>query len=427
MSRTIPAVLFTVLLSACGERAQPALAFRPVVADALRELERALPEPPASAVPDMETVSRVRARAESLAADAGPLRPMIALSATDFGDAAAPVLAQMLGEANLAAPVRVAAAELLAALDSPAGAAALVYHATSNPVSWVRAQCVWRLASTTQDQCVLPLLEAVPAERDAQARTYFASTLAHFGCPDFGAPDASTAPTQRLELAVWRRLATLRGKADPSGTRADVIDALGRVPTAFAPRFAEALGDEDGGVRSAAAGALAGMGPRASVAGPALLASLLGDPAIEVEATSALGAIHHTAAAAEIEKRLVDRARPLALRVAAARALGRLDVTRAADALAAAHAGGEPPQLRLAAAGALCALGRADLGFTTLIEGLRGSDATAAAADVDHWLAGLDRSGNEAARRLRARRAEQNTTPAELADLLAAARADLVR
>lgn len=397
MSKTLLVLLFTALWSACGEPAQPALVFRPVVAEALLELERALPEPPTPAPPDADFVARVRGRAESLAADTGLMRPMLALSVSDFGEAAAPVLAQLLGESNVARNVRVAAVEMLAVLDAPDAAAALVYHATSNPVSWIRAHCAWRLASTTQDQCVPPLLASLATERDPETRVYLASTLAHFGCPAFGANDAVPAPSKRFERDVWQRLATLRGSVTTK-ERAVVIDVLGQLPTAFARPLAEALVDEDSGVRSGAALALEAMGPRASVAGPALLASLLRDPTIEVEVLGALGAVNHVPAAQEIERRLADRSREVTLRIIAARSLGRLgtiDARRALETIAISSS--EPVDLRIATAGAVCRMTNSESGLDTLLAELNGEHARQAANELDQWLEVLQRNGDPTA------------------------------
>ncbi|MBL8857487.1 MAG: HEAT repeat domain-containing protein [Planctomycetes bacterium] len=325
--------------------------FQPVTSRAIQALEAEIraAEPPPLPPPDSELITEVRSRAANLASESGPMRPMLTLSARDFGDAAVPILAQVLAEANLDAAVRSAAAEMLAAIDSPASAAILAYHASDNPVSWMRAQCAFRLASTTQDHVVPRLITAHRLERDAEAAMFLARTLAHFGCTSYLEPGATARavepPSARFKLAVWQAIQAV-GSGDVEARAAD----LGRLPAFAAGPLAEALIDVDPAVRVGAARALEHMGARASAAGPALLEALVRDQHVESAAIAALGAVHHSAAVPEIERRLSDRSRPLAVRVAAARALGALDAARALSLLEAAQDEDEPPELRAAAA-----------------------------------------------------------------------------
>ncbi len=370
MSQSLITLLAALALASCSPAPAPRAAFRPVVAEALRELEGAVPSAPATGVSDH---------------------------------------------------VRIAVAEILAVLDSPAAAAVLVYHATSNPVSWVRAQCAWRLASTTQDQSVLPLLEALPAERDPETRAYVASTLAHFGCPTFGPAAAVAPPSKRLALVVWKRIAVLRDEL-PASDRDALVTALGSLPTACAESLAEALQDENVHVRAAAARALEKMGPRAHVSGPALLERLIDDPGIELEAVSALGAVHHVPAAPVIAERLADRTRPLAVRVASARVLEQLETPIAVEPLVEAQGASEPLELRVAAAGALCAYGRADIAVPTLSLALaKGPPHSERALDaLERWLSARERGGNARARSILAEREKWRASPGLLAEAISA-------
>ncbi|MDZ4772560.1 MAG: hypothetical protein SGI72_05440 [Planctomycetota bacterium] len=424
-------ILVTVLFSACTEAGRVDIVFRPVVAAAVAALEKDVPPPPPIPAPAFEFSSRVRARVESLAADPGPMHAMLALSTRDFGDAAVPVLAQVLGEANSGTGMRIAAAEMLAVLDSPDAAAVLVYHATENPVRWLRAQCAWRLASTTQDQCVPPLLEAIALERDGEVRAFSGSTLAHFGCTTFGSNENPPTPSKRFELAVWKRVIALTSGADTADVqrRERAITTFGLLPDSFAKRFAEALHDEHDDVRRVAARTLEHMGLRAEIAGPALLESLLGDPSIEVEAIAGLGAVHYTPAVSVIVERLADGSRPLAVRTAAARAVGALEAPLGIDALIHAHAANEPRVLRIAAADALCSLGRVEIALPTLTQALAsgGTESEAAATALDRWLARLARDGNARARSIVEERTKSRLSPAEFAKLLTEAWKDLVR
>lgn len=410
-------------LVACGEQ-RPRLRFRPVVDEAVRLAQSALPSETPPPAADFELTARVRTLAETLAAEQGLMRPLLALAVKDHGDAAVPVLAQMLADASLAAELRSASAELLATLDSPAAVTVLAFHAGSNPVSWVRAQCAWRLESTTQDQVVPELIVAIADERDVEARRYLARTLAHFGCPGYGVEITDERePSRRLELAVWRTIERLKSTRGPQESER-LVALIGALPTSAAKFCIAALADLDPRIRGGSARALGAMGPRALAAGPALLVSLLDDPAIEAQAIEGLGGVHFSSAGPEIETRLADRGRGSDVRLAAARALGRLEIPRAVEVLT--EASSEPAPLGLVAAGALCRLGRADVGLDVLLEGLTHGDTALARRELEGWLTELDRRGLAAARRVLDQGAALATDGVAYAQLLRAARTELV-
>lgn len=439
----------TWLVASCTPSSDP-LPFADVARATVTRLEAETV--PAPTVPDAddELVRRVRARVATLAFDMSPLRPLGLTQAQEWGDAIVPTLVQIVNAPAGAAEERSTALEMLAVLDTPRSAGALLATIESHPVSWVRARAAFRLARTTQDW-VLPRLTAARArERDGEVTRWIDATAAHFGCAvavserdrrtieDVAAGTALPRErSQRLVLETWRRVAGLAALED-GPARDGEIEALGTLPDFAADVYAQALLDRDVRVRRGAARALARMGPRAAAAGASLMRSLERDPEVEAEAITALGALHVDAARDEVLARFerasgpgaapvgVSDARCVEVRVAAARALGRLGHVRAADALEHALAGDAPEALRRAAALSLLELGRERASLPVLCAvGARVDDAEIDRA-LASWLASRAAGGDALATRLVDEFREPRTAP-ERAAWLADRWTELVR
>lgn len=403
----IAAPILVAIGAACGPAAEKPLDFRPVAAENVQRLEAAIGPDPVIEKADPELVDRARQLVGQVASQKGDVRLSFAEQSKQLGDAIVPVLSGWIGNQDWGWADRTAAIELLAGLDSPRAAVALEYHARNNPETRVRSFCAWHLGDTHQDQCTVGLLDAMHDERDVHVQSSIATALARFGCYAFWPPpdraDAASsremsarwrfneldnksagsdfvvaAPSDRLRLEVWRRIASLSG-ADPAA-RSRAVAVLGDLPAYAADLLGLALRDTSTDVRRGAARALARMELRGSAAGPTLHESLLRDPAVTLEAIEALGAVHEESAASDIV-RYLEPDHPLEQRVAAARALGRLVDGRTLSALQSALKPGEPAQLRTAAAIGLVAFGREKEAFPVLDEAL--SSATDNVSDVE--------------------------------------------
>jgi hypothetical protein len=295
-------------------------------------------------------------------------------------------------------------------MDTPRSARALAFHAAKNPEVWTRKTCAWFVGDTTQDQELLALIEAWHAEMVAEVRDAIGRAAERFGCYAFardrnaqmrwwvgatGDGMIAHQPSDRLRLQTWRRIAALA--ADDGPARERTIAVLGSLPAFAAEPLAAALRDVDVRVRRGAARALEKMGPRGGAAGPALSESLHRDPEVTLEAIDALGTLHHQPAWEAIVARLGDDS-PLDVRVAAARALGRLDVPRAVPDLEGAMKSANPPLLRATAAAALLSYARAEQSLPVLIHTLPalGADAAPVEADVLRWLEARHAAGDTA-------------------------------
>lgn len=400
------------LASACVDR-NPPLVFGPVAAQAVAELEREIATPPAPPAADEELAQKIRTRVDSIALDASPMHALATHGVSDFGDAAVPILSVVIGDATASVAQRTTAAEMLAALDSPSAAAALVHHACDNPVAWIRRQCAFQLGKTSQQQVMLPLLFAITSEIDDETRSWMGNTLAIHGCDAYDTKalalarrsqpadpendSARVGPSLRLKLAVWSCIAQLADDRDEAA-RAQRISVLGRLPAFAAKSCIEALRDEHVRVRTGVAQALTLMDWKAGIAGDALLESLERDPALELEAVEALGAVRHKPASPAIERRLADATRPADLRIAAARALATLGAPSAVPTLVEALRPNEPVALRVAAAASLMEYGRVREAVPVLLTGLESTDAKAAESALEKWLVSKVDSGDARAR-----------------------------
>jgi HEAT repeat protein len=408
------ALTLAATVAACRPSATAPLEFQPVVADNVKRLESAIGPEPTVAKADPDLVDRARELVARVAGQTGAFRASSVTQAHALGDPIVPVLSGWLGDHAQGADARRAAIEVLAGVDTPRAEHALLYQARENPEVWVRSNCAWRLGDTQQDQCVIPLLDAMRDERDADVQGSIGTALARFGCYAFWPPktrdDAALArevarrwrfndlttskggaefivatPSDRAKLEVWRRLAALHGADRDSRER--TIAVLGDLPAYAADILGAALRDTDVEVRGGAARALARMEMRGAAAGPTLHESLLRDAAVTVEALEALGAVHEEAAAQDIA-RYLGADHPIEQRVAAARALGRLADGRTLAALQSALKIHEPTELRTAAAIALLAFGREKEAFPVLDEAMSSTAADVSAVEtaVADWL-----------------------------------------
>ena len=412
MKRARPALLLSCLAAAAcdgsgdgsGQRTAPRPALGPVVAEALAELEArvaaAEPEPRTTTEGDLE--QRVDGLLQSLASSSAgdSMRRLVLAELAQIGDPAIGPLSRALADRALEPRLRRAAAEALAAIDTPAAAEVLLARVEGSrtelePENWLIAQCAWRLGETGQEWVVPRLILCLRYEAEHEAVLWLASTLAHFGnlsglealavvastgndemrpraagllqsiADDAGFErweDLEAAwrgrpgtvldeqpPSLRHRLEIWRHIRALsewqlRGVDDGRFV-------LSREGRAAAELLGRALGDEDRYVRVHAAQCLERMGRRGAVAGPALVAAL-DDPEVAHQAAAALGGVRYAPGVEPLIARLSPD-RPLELRVAAARALGLLEGQAIAAALRPLLAGSEPLDLRAAAAGAL--------------------------------------------------------------------------
>jgi len=445
--------------AARGGPAVPELAS--VVADHLAALAAEVGEPePLEPPADPEEVAGLVA---TLATAAGRMRelPLEALRA-DLGAPAGPPLAARMYDATRASEERVAAAELLAALDEPRATESLVAAVESAPEAWLRAWCAYHLAATTQDWIAPRLALRLKVERDPATWLWIASTLARFenfsglagleelartGATDElraqaqGRLDAlaarlgrspaqvralwdsieaagalpKPAPSARARLEVWRAVSQLSGEHFQLRGVDDARYSLSQMGPWVAEEIAPALFDLDPYVRLHTAQVLERMGARAVAAGPQLVAAL-SEPAVAPAAAEALGRVGYASA---LEPLLAATAagRPHELRVAATRGLGRLGLAgglaRVSELFAEA---GAPSDLRAAAATALVLLGRGDDAARWLVDELSGTeDPSGAERALETWLereAATARAGFEAAlREWRARAGPPGVVP----------------
>ncbi len=449
--------LVLVLLAACGDGRDPPTApalTRPaahqaVVAEAIAALERELRETPAAAYEGDDLEPRVDGLVAGVASSKPAMRRLMLEELARIGAPAVPVLTGLLLDRETPAAERRAAAQALAAVDTPGSAEALLAKVESSrsdedPERWLTAECAWRLGETTQDWAVPRLILCLRYETDHESVLWLASTLAHFGnhaglealyvvattgddelrsraagmlnalgqaagvehfsvlIEAWNGEVESTleepAPSPRHRLEIWRRIRALsewqlRGVDDGRFI-------LAREGAAAAALLARALADEDRYIRVHSAQCLARMGPRGAAAGPALVAALE-EAGLAPEAAAALGGIRYTQGAPELALR-VGPEHPLELRVAAARALGRLVEYDACDALLPLLAEAEPIDLRAAAAGTIARtapLERVAPAARLLVELLESPavEPSESEAALESWLARLVEMGVESA------------------------------
>jgi HEAT repeat protein len=140
------------------------------------------------------------------------------------------------------------------------------------------------------------------------------------------------------------------------------------------------------------------MGPRATLAGPALV-DALGDPGLAPDAALALGSVAYPSAEPVLRRLLSDPGTDHGLRVACATSLGRIGLSASAPALQAQLGADAPADLRLAAARSLCELGLGASGAAaTLRDALSDprADRFGAELALEGWLRTLEGAEAEA-------------------------------
>lgn len=439
---TLVGALALLAPAACGPsgpQAPPPYELRSVVAERIAALEAVLAsddEPPVpEATPD-ELAEEVDGLVVMRANASGRMRDVPLEDIRAVGLAAVPRLVRTLEDAERAGAERRAAAEFLAALDTPSATRPLVDAAVEAPEGWLRAVCAWAIGRTSDDRFLPRLVLPLKYETDYDTVVWLASTLAAFGnyagldglstvaasaepesarveavallaelatkagvedgaalaerwrSPRAGSlPGAERPPSPRLELALWRTVERLSSEHFQLRGVDDARFVLSRQPPWGAELVAQALHDTDVYVRLHAAQVLERMGGRARGVGPALVDALR-EPRIAPAAAEALGSVGYEPAETPLREALAGAA-DHELRVAAARGLGRLGAPAAVAALRAVFdTGDEPRDLRRVAAGALVELGEGDHVAAFLLEELAGEDDPAGAElALGAWLA----------------------------------------
>lgn len=400
------------LLIACGDKGgdeaagNPALRseyrLEPVVGAALEALaiepEAALPEP------EPDQVEAALGLCTFYASSTGDLREVALEEARDLGTVAIGPLAGHLNDASAPDEERAAAIVLLGTIGGAFAAEELLGVLEDPHTSpWMRSNAAYQLGRMEQrwvlPRLVLrlkyekdrdtfvwlvealarhgnfsgaaPLLRLWQAEPDGELKQLAAAKLSELASiagfdssadvvaawargPHWeGAPLPRHDSTPRLEHEIWKRVAMLaefqlRGVDDSR-------ELLSNMGTTAAGLVARALRDESRYIRLHAAQVLERMGPRASVAGPALIEAL-DEPEIAAQAATALGRMELAPALEHLTARLAPE-QPLGLRIAAARALGYLQLEAAAEALRPHVEADRPTELRQAAAESLAYLG----------------------------------------------------------------------
>jgi HEAT repeat protein len=471
------APLVCLFCAGCGGSDAPVrFELQPVVAPAIAELERALETRVKSPAPAMDSAARDRVRelARRAPSAGSRLPPELIEEMRSFGDAAVVVLAPALADPSLPAAQRASAAQLLGVigtsaamepvLSALAGAedpglrraaaeslrnsddAAVPFliarlgHELDEPaVVWIGAT-LCELGNESAIERLIRIAERLsPAAGDARAALASCSRAAGIddpktiarvwseGDPERKLPEPRASPRHRLE--IWKRI---RDTASDDRERAeDARFVLANEAPWVVDLLARALHETDERTRVAAARCLASLRSRARSAGPALVLAL-SEPSLAPDAAFALGEIGYAQAWKELARRM-DADQPLPARVAAARALGRLNLDQGVAPLRAAFASDPPSDLRRSAAQSLVELGHGDEVASWLAELLASSDAGADEAEraLEYWLAHSAPSSRErsmALERWRKLAAPPGIEPdAAAASARRAARAEIVK
>lgn len=416
----------------CGERASGAkLELAPIVAPAIAELEHEIasqaPRPSAA----LDDATRDRLRELLRPVHGASFSPTIAAEMRAIGDGAVPMLASAIADASLSEAQRARALQLLGAIDSPLALAPVEHALAEAPDSALRRAAASSLGGA-HDELVPFLLARLRSESDDAVIVEISRALLSFGNASAIARTAAIArsaspardaaqaviadalrttsstdpatlaqiwnagdperrwrtpePSLRHRLEVWR---AVRDLASADRERADEARfVLVHEAAWVALVLSEALRDVDEGTRTAAARCIGAMGVRAVSAGPALQ-NALRDPRLAPEAAAALGDIGYAQAWRELARRL-DADDDLSTRIAAARALGRLNLDAGVEPLRATFASSAPLALRQACAQSLVVLGRGGEVAAWLAECMTSDDADvdadAAERSLEYWL-----------------------------------------
>ncbi len=439
MSPRLWAASVALLLSVgCGQpqepESTPAPQLGPVVQSRLAELDRELgtsdplPELTPAQLQDLDGLVTM------LVSSTGALRqvPLEAIN-EDIGPAAVPRLREWLVDDAREAAQRLAAAELLAALDHPLAAEALLRRVELAPEAWMRSWCAWYLGNTSQDQVLPRLLLRLRYEKDPPTYLWLGRALLHFNnyaglaaLEDLAEraanqPEVNTAaqllqdaaaragversqlralwssqratelpqlsPSLLLRREVWRLVSELSEQHFQLRGVDDARHVLANMGPWVAMEITPALADSDAHIRLHTAQVLERMGPRASRTGQALLRAL-GDPRLAPAAAEALGRIGYPPAVPVLAAKS-ERGQQHELRVAALRALGRTGVSEGLASLRAAfQPNEEPADLCQAAATGLVLLGAGDQAATWLVQQLSDplADGQGAELAIETWL-----------------------------------------
>ncbi|HIK59510.1 MAG TPA: hypothetical protein EYF98_02325 [Planctomycetes bacterium] len=397
-------------LAGCGGGSDPEPApapeLGPVVIERLADLERQLGTPEDLPGLKPEEVEEVDGLVTMLASSKGALRevPLEAIR-EDVGPAAIGRLSEHLADSARKTALRLAAAELLGALDHPRAAEVLMRQIEQAREPWMRSWCAWYLGDTNQDQAVPRLLRRLRYEKDPATFLWLGRALLNFhnygglaaledlatrGEDDnqrrtaaellqAAAERAGVEPSQlaglwasqraeelpqptpslRLRHEIWKLVNELSEAHFQLRGVDDARHVLSNMGPWVAREIAPALGDTDAHVRLHTAQVLERMGPRAVSSGPALLAALA-DPSLAPAAAEALGRVGHPPAVPALAARSAP-GQAHELRVAALRALGRTGLAEGLPSLRAAfQPDTEPTDLCQAAATALVLLDAGD-------------------------------------------------------------------
>ncbi len=369
-----------------------------------------------------------------LSSSKGSLR-QVALDAvrSDMGPAACPRLGQWLVNEQRTEAERLAAAELLAALDHPDAAELLMVQVEQAHAPWLRSWCAWYVGNMNQDQCVPRLLLRLRYEKDPSTFLWLSRALLHYrnyaglaALSDLASrgaveqqratatellSDAAQAagvdvdqlqslwgsaqatdlpqpePSVLLRQAVWRLVEELSEEHFQLRGVDDARYVLSRMGPWTALEIAPALGDVDAHVRLHVAQVLERMGPRAVATGPFLLAAL-DDLRVAPAAAEALGRVGYPPAVPALIQKCSPTS-PHELRVAALRALGRTGLSEGLMALQSAFdESGAPADLRQAAATGLVLLDSGEAVVPWLLQQLADPQADGEAAEIalETWL-----------------------------------------
>lgn len=424
-----------ILLAGCGDSTPPAeslpkFELRDVVEP---RLAAAGPAPVAATPPppSEDQLEEWRALLDTLAAPRASLREQVLADLVSRGAVAVPWLTQVAADTSAEAGSRAAALEVLAGIDTPEAAEALVVGLEKDPEPWVRSNCAFRLAASRHDRFLPRMLLRLRYESDDETAVWIGDTLArrgnHSGIDGMlvvrarakdaervawvdsrlaelaravGAPDAlalaadwasgelerrhpAPPPSEALQREIWSLIRAL------SEWDLRVVDdrrfVLSHMNAWVVAPLCETLHENDVYRRLHAAQCLERMGERAFAAVPVLIEALT-EPRLAPGAAAALGAIRNPSARTPLERTL--RAADLDLACASARALGRLGDTAAAGPLLEAFAPERSADLRQAAAESLLELGSPQA-LPFLIERLTAprSEAVSAEAALQRWLA----------------------------------------
>lgn len=394
----------------CGgesdSKPSPAPKLGPVVSERLADLAQQLGAPETLLELDAQDMEEVDGLVTMLASSKGALRaiPLEAIRA-DVGPAAIGRLGEHVADSARETALRLAAAELLGALDHPRAAEILMRQVEQASEPWMRSWCAWYLGDTSQDQVLPRLLRRLRYEKDPGTFLWLGRALLHFenyaglaaledlaqrGADETqratatellqaAAERAGVEPTQlaglwssqradelpqptpslRLRREVWKLVNELSEEHFQLRGVDDARHVLSNMGPWVAREIAPALGDTDAHVRLHTAQVLERMGPRAVSSGPALLAALA-DPRLAPAAAEALGRVGHPPAVSALAA-MSAPGQAHELRVAALRALGRTGLADGLPSLRAAfQPDREPTDLCLAAATAMVLLDAGD-------------------------------------------------------------------